>query len=158
MGARMLKKPSSVEKESSAFLEDASKRLSRYLSKLKKNFNVKLVVLFGSIAKNSWLASTSDLDLLIAAEGLAETPAENYERLKWDGLVEPLAYNPPSLLRAVENLSFPILDALEEGRIIYADQQYLKELMETFRKVKEAYGLKKLKDGWSFKGKKSFKR
>jgi predicted nucleotidyltransferase len=141
-----------VEKKSSAFVEDALKRLNRYVSWLKKNFNVKLILLFGSFTKDNWITSLSDLDLLVVAEGLSRNPAENYERLKLDGLIEPLAYDPKSFLETIENLgSFVVLDALEEGKTIYADKDYLRRVSKVFRKVKERRSLRKTAEGWRFK-------
>ena len=148
----MRRKPSNAEKESSAFVEDALKRLDKYVSWLKENFNIKLIMLFGSFTKDNWITGSSDLDLLVVAEGLSGNPAENYERLKLNGLIEPLAYDPESFLKTLENLrSFVVLDALEEGKTVYADKDYLRRVLKVFKRVKEGRSLRKTAEGWRFK-------
>lgn len=138
-------------KKLSNFVGKVYKELDGYVSWLKKNFDVKLVILFGSIPKNSWIAEKSDVDLLVIAEGLKPTPSENYEILKLVGIIEPLGYNPKSFLEAVENLkSFVVFDALEEGKIVYAKDEYLDKVKLLVKKVKEKFSLRKDEKGWKF--------
>ena len=134
-----------------SFVEEVYKKIGEYVSWLKKNFKVKLVVLFGSLTKNSWVEGLSDADLLIVAEGLASNPMENYEKLKIVGVIEPLAYNPESLLEALRNLkNFVVFDALEDGKIIFAEKEYLDMVYKVFREAKKRYNLRRDKNGWRF--------
>ncbi|MGP3666797.1 MAG: nucleotidyltransferase domain-containing protein [Candidatus Bathyarchaeota archaeon] len=136
----------------SSFVEKVYREVDEYVSCLKKKFNVKLVILFGSIPKNSWIAEKSDVDLLIVAEGLKPTPSENYEILKLTGIIEPLGYNPESFLEVVKNLkSFVVFDALEHGKVIHADDEYLGKVKTLFEEVKKKYNLKRDEKGWSFR-------
>ena len=138
-------------KKSSIFVEKVYKELDEYIGWLKKSFDVKLVVLFGSIPKNSWIVGESDVDLLIVAEGLKSTPAENYEMLKLTGIIEPLGYNPKSFLEVVRNLkNFVVFDAFENGKIVYAEDEYLNKVKILVEEVKKKYGLKRDEKGWSF--------
>lgn len=137
-----------------SFVEEVYKKIDEYVSWLKKNFKVKLVVLFGSLTKNSWVEGLSDADLLIVAEGLASNPMENYEKLKIVGVIEPLAYNPESLLEALRNLkNFVVFDALEDGKIVYVENEYLDKVNFLVKKVKKKFGLRKNGRGWKFQPK-----
>ncbi|MEM0329534.1 MAG: nucleotidyltransferase domain-containing protein, partial [Nitrososphaerota archaeon] len=55
--------------------------LERYLSELGRELDLKLVILFGSLARGDWMES-SDIDLLIVSDDLSDDPAENFIRLK----------------------------------------------------------------------------
>jgi len=127
-------------------------KVDRYLDWLKETYDPKLVVLFGSYAKNDWVTDQSDLDLLIVAEGLKDTPYENYLALRREGWVEPLGYSPEAFLKALVDLtSFILLDALEEGRVVYSDKRYEEKVYELFKKLREDLKLVKRKNGWRFK-------
>lgn len=150
----MLRRLFNIVKKSSNFVEKVYKELDEYIGWLKKSFDVKLVVLFGSIPKNSWIVGESDVDLLIVAEGLKSTPAENYEMLKLTGIIEPLGYNPKSFLEVVENLkNFVVFDALEDGKIVYVENEYLDKVNFLVKKVKKKFGLRKNGRGWKFQPK-----
>jgi len=55
--------------------------VGRYVRELKCKLDLKLVILFGSLAKGSWTES-SDIDLLIVSDDLSDNPAENFIKLK----------------------------------------------------------------------------
>jgi predicted nucleotidyltransferase len=54
--------------------------LERYLSELRRELSLKLVILFGSLARGDWMES-SDIDLLIVSDDLSDDPMENFIRL-----------------------------------------------------------------------------
>ena len=55
--------------------------VGRYVRELKRKLDLKLVILFGSLAKGSWTES-SDIDLLIVSDDLSDNSAENFIKLK----------------------------------------------------------------------------
>ena len=85
--------------------------------------------------------------MLVVAEGLGADPRENYELLALcePGLarISPLGFEPEEFLRRLEGLSFVLLDALEEGIIVEADEEFLARVREVVEELKATYGLRK---------------
>ena len=137
-------------------LEQVIRTVREYLQELRHRhgLDVKLAVLFGSWAKGL-ATEASDIDVLVVAEGLKADPRENYELLAVcePGLarISPLGFEPEEFLRRLEGLSFVLLDALEEGIIVEADEDFLTQAREVVEELKATYGLRKNGKGWSFR-------
>jgi len=123
--------------------------LEKYLSELKKELDLKLVILFGSLARGDWKES-SDIDLLIVSDDLSDDPAENFIKLK-RGCVEPHGFNSKRFLDELEKPNLVILDALEYGKRLIADRKFMKLVESKFQEVKKKYGLKRVKGTWTWK-------
>jgi predicted nucleotidyltransferase len=113
--------------------------LDEYLEWLRGEFNLRLVILFGSIARGDWTES-SDIDLLIVADELSGDAGENFLKLKRYS-VEPIGYNTSHFLKEIERPNLLVLDALQYGRVLIADEDYRKDVELKFREVKEKLGL-----------------
>ena len=139
-----------------ASLGQVIRAVREYLRELRHShgLDVKLAVLFGSWAKGL-ATEASDIDVLVVAEGLKADPRENYELLAVcePGLarISPLGFSPGEFLRRLKGLSFALLDALEDGIIVEADEAFLAHVKRVVEKLKVAYGLRKNDKGWSFR-------
>jgi len=122
--------------------------VDRYLRELKHELDLKLVILFGSLAKGSWTES-SDIDLLIVAEDLSDDPGENFVRLKRPG-IDPHGFSVKRFLRELEKPNLIILDALEYGKRLVADEEFVKLVEDRFEKVKRRFGLRWVDGTWTW--------
>lgn len=123
-----------------------TKLLLEVANRLIERFKVKVIILFGSRARGEW-KPWSDFDLLIIADF-----DENYlERLKsiLDCLgdvklpVEPHPYTINEALEMLRKGNPAIIDALENGVILYAGEEYEK-LKNAYLQMKKK-GLRKSK-------------
>jgi len=122
--------------------------VDRYVRELKRELDLKLVILFGSLAKGSWTES-SDIDLLIVAEDLSDDPGENFIRLKRPG-IDPHGFSVKRFLRELEKPNLIILDALEYGKRLVADEEFVKLVEDVFEKVKRRFGLRWVDGTWTW--------
>lgn len=123
--------------------------LERYLSELGRELDLKLVILFGSLARGDWMES-SDIDLLIVSDDLSDDPAENFIRLK-RGRVEPHGYNTRRFLEELEKPNLLILDALEYGERLVVDDEFMRVVENKREEVKRRYGLKWVDGAWTWR-------
>lgn len=107
--------------------------LSSLIEKYKR-YSLKLVVLFGSRARGDY-TNESDVDLLVVADNLVKDPRESFIQL-YDPdypLVNPIGLNTETFLKKLEEGSTFILEILEDGKILYADTEFLQEVMNSYR-------------------------
>ncbi|MEM1655772.1 MAG: nucleotidyltransferase domain-containing protein [Nitrososphaerota archaeon] len=123
--------------------------LERYLSELGRELDLKLVILFGSLARGDWMES-SDIDLLIVSDDLSDDPAENFIRLK-RGRVEPHGYSTRRFLEELEKPNLLILDALEYGERLVVDDEFMRVVESKREEVKRRYGLKWVDGAWTWR-------
>jgi len=65
--------------------------------------------------------------------------------------ISPLGFGPEEFLGRLKGLSFVLLDALEDGIIVKADEDFLTQVREVVEELKATYGLRKNHRGWSFR-------
>ncbi len=125
-------------------MENEDELLAQVVKRLVEKLDVKAVILFGSRARGDWTPG-SDYDLLIIADF-----RERYlDRIKMilDMLediplaIEPHPYTPDEALSMLRKGNPIIVDALEEGKILYSTKE-LEEIIEEYRRLKER-GLKR---------------
>mgnify|MGYP000023412178 CR=1 FL=1 len=108
--------------------------LSRAISRLTEKFRVKAVILFGSRSRGDW-GSWSGYDLLIIAEfseKYLDRVKSTLECLKDVRLpIEPHPYTLSEALDMLRRGNPAVVDALEEGRVLYADEE-LKVLKDVY--------------------------
>ena len=102
-------------------LRRKSEAVGRYVRELKRKLDLRLVILFGSLAKGSWTES-SDIDLLIVSDDLFNNPAENFIKLK-RGCVEPHGFSTKRFMAELEKPNLLIMDALEYGQKARSGQE-----------------------------------
>jgi predicted nucleotidyltransferase len=74
------------------------------------------VVVIGSIAKGNWKLS-SDIDAIIVVD-----KAVSYTELPSLGIVEPRIYTVEELFEAIKAAEYELIEAFEEGKIVYDDE------------------------------------
>jgi len=114
------------------------KLLEEVVERLRREFNVKAVVLFGSRARGDW-KPWSDFDLLVIAdfaekyldrvgrvlEAVGDVPLE----------VEPHPYTLEEAISMLKRGNPLIVSALEEGRVLYATDEY-RRLLDAYEELK----------------------
>jgi len=115
--------------------------LADYIEQLSKLTNVRAVVVIGSRAKGNWKLS-SDIDAIIVVD-----KAVSYTELPSLGMVDPRIYTVEELFDAIKTAEYELIEAFEEGKIIYDDGIW-KEMQKTYEKVKERLKISRYKKGW----------
>lgn len=108
------------------------------------------MILYGSFARGDWKPG-SDADLLIVAEDLPPTYGERwslFSTILMGVPVEPHAYTSEELDELLKHGRMAVADALTEGVILYAEQEYLARIREEFERVKARLGLRKVGGAW----------
>jgi predicted nucleotidyltransferase len=115
--------------------------LVNYIEQLSRLTNVKAVVVIGSRAKGNWKLS-SDIDAIIVVD-----KALSYTELPSLGMVDPRIYTVEELFEAIKTAEYELIEAFEEGKIIYDDGIW-KETRKTYEEAKERLKIRKYKKGW----------
>jgi predicted nucleotidyltransferase len=115
--------------------------LANYIEQLSKLTNVRAVVVIGSRARGNWKLS-SDIDAIIIVD-----KAVSYTELPSLGIVDPRIYTVEELIEAIRVAEYELIEAFEEGKIIYDDGIW-KEMQKTYEEVKERLKIRRYKKGW----------
>ncbi|ABN69870.1 DNA polymerase, beta domain protein region [Staphylothermus marinus F1] len=123
---------------------EENKLLEKAVNRLVKVLNVKGIILFGSRARGDWMP-WSDYDILI----IADFKEKYLDRIKiiLDIIgdiplnIEPHPYTLSEALDMLKRGNPIIVDALEEGKILYATND-LEEIIKEYDKLKKK-GLKR---------------
>jgi predicted nucleotidyltransferase len=115
--------------------------LVNYIEQLSRLTNVKAVVVIGSRARGDWKLS-SDIDTIIVVD-----KALSYTELPSLGMVDPRIYTVEELIEAIKTAEYELIEAFEEGKIIYDDGIW-KEIRKTYEEVKKRLKIRKYKKGW----------
>jgi predicted nucleotidyltransferase len=115
--------------------------LVNYIEQLSRLTNVKAVVVIGSRARGDWKLS-SDIDTIIVVD-----KALSYTELPSLGMVDPRIYTVEELIEAIKTAEYELIEAFEEGKIIYDDGIW-KETRKIHEEVKERLKIRKYKKGW----------
>jgi predicted nucleotidyltransferase len=115
--------------------------LVNYIEQLSRLTNVKAVVVIGSRARGDWKLS-SDIDTIIVVD-----KALSYTELPSLGMVDPRIYTVEELIEAIKTAEYELIEAFEEGKIIYDDGIW-KETRKTYEEAKERLKIRKYKKGW----------
>ncbi len=75
----------------SDILGEKLRRVEEYSRWVREKLTVRLLILFGSLARGDWTES-SDIDILVVADELSDDVGENYIQLK-QYMIEPIGYN-----------------------------------------------------------------
>jgi len=113
--------------------------LQEVVRRLVVKANAKVVILFGSRARGDW-GPWSDYDLLIIGEfkeKYLDRVGKILELIEDIPLpVEPHPYTLEEALDMLRKGNPLIVDALEEGKILYADKNYLDKLLQLYNELK----------------------
>lgn len=130
----------------------AWEKLRRYVERVRGRFRLHLAILFGSRARGDH-GPCSDYDLLLIGE--FEKPY--LERLKVlieldEGLgipIEPHPYTLAEALRMLEVGNPVIVDALEEGVVLYSDEE-ARKLFRKYQAMRRAGKLRRTRTSITF--------
>jgi len=115
--------------------------LANYIEQLSKLTDVRAIVVIGSRARGDWKLS-SDIDAIIIVD-----KAVLYTELLPLGIVDPRIYTVEELIEAIKAAEYELIEAFEEGKIIYDDGIW-KEMQKTYKEVKERLKIRRYKKGW----------
>jgi len=120
-----------------------------YVEVLKKTVSPRLVLLHGSVARGTFGVG-SDVDILVVAENLPQNPNERlkllYELDQTRAPIDVKAYTPAEFSRMLAKGHPLAMDALEDGKVLYADEAYLRKVRAAFMAVKKKF--RRVKRGW----------
>lgn len=103
--------------------------LGGYLEWLKRNFEPKLVILFGSYADGTFRMD-SDVDILVVASRLPESNARmRLRQFDFPAPLQPFPYSPEEFLERCRNDDAIVYSALTEGQILYIDPEFRPALL-----------------------------
>jgi len=112
--------------------EKAELIAKKYVKSIEKKIGLKLAVIFGSYAKNTY-SYGSDIDMLLVAEKLPEKPKDRPRILLDPNLeiyVEPFAYSEEEFDKMIREKHPIAREALKNGKIIYMSPDYKKILTQ----------------------------
>jgi len=105
-----------------------------------RRVGAKLVVLFGSRARGDY-TNISDYDVLVVADNLPRDPSESYSILYDEKFpsVNPIGINTVSFLKKLREENTFILEVLEDGKVLYADEKFLEEVKGIYKAIRATY-------------------
>ncbi|WP_258083975.1 nucleotidyltransferase domain-containing protein [Thermococcus thermotolerans] len=123
--------------------------VKKYVEALKGALRPKLVLLYGSLARGTF-GLGSDVDILVISENLPKNPNERlkllYELDRTHAPIDAKAYTPEEVKRMLLKGHPLIMDALADGKVLYADEDYLREIMAMFKMAKKKF--RRFERGW----------
>jgi len=123
--------------------------IQEYVEALKRALRPKLILLYGSLARGTF-GLGSDVDILVISENLPKNPNERlkllYELDRTHAPIDAKAYTPGEVKKMLLKGHPLIMDALAEGKVLYADEDYLRELMAMFRVARRKF--RRFERGW----------
>lgn len=113
--------------------------LSKLVEKYKR-IGAKLVVLYGSFARGDY-TEESDIDVLVVGDFLPEDPREAYSILLDFEYpkVRPLGFNTQIFLLKLREGSRFILEVFKDGKILYADEEFLEIMKKEFASIRPRF-------------------
>ena len=120
--------------------------INDYVERIKR-FNVKGIVLFGSVARND-AKKQSDVDILVVASGLPDIKERyGFVTVKKPSRIEDIWMTPDELIEMVDAKTGFVVDALLEGKILL-DDGTVEDARARLRDSLKRLNAKKLKHGW----------
>ncbi len=119
-----------------------------FLNQLSKLAKIRAVVAIGSRARGDW-KPWSDVDLVLVCE---ERIGPRLPELRHFGIIDPKPYTPEELLKGILRCDVELLEAFEEGLVLYDDGLWAK-MKDLYRRVKAVVGVEKYGLGWRIKRK-----
>ncbi|QDA32487.1 nucleotidyltransferase domain-containing protein [Thermococcus indicus] len=123
--------------------------IQKYVEAIKASLRPKLILLYGSLARGTF-GLGSDVDILVIAESLPKNPNERlkllYDLDRTHAPIDAKAYTPEEVKRMLLKGHPLIMDALADGKVLYADEGYLRELMAMFKAARRKF--RRFERGW----------
>lgn len=114
--------------------------LNELINDYKRKLSLRLVVLFGSRARGDY-TENSDIDILVVADDLPRDPRETYAILRNTSFpqVNPIGFNKELFIKKLKSGSVFLIEILEDGEILYVDDDFLEHVMSIYREVRNKY-------------------
>ncbi|MEM0490813.1 MAG: nucleotidyltransferase domain-containing protein [Ignisphaera sp.] len=114
--------------------------LNTLVEKYRKKLALRLVILFGSRARGDY-TDRSDIDILVVADDLPKDPRESFALLRDTSFtnVNPIGFNTESFLKKLKDGSAFVIEVIEDGKILYIDNEFLDKVMKIYRDVRKRY-------------------
>lgn len=105
-----------------------------------RSYGIRLITLFGSRARGDY-TENSDVDVLVVADEFPRDPREAYAIVAKlaDPKVVPTCFNTESFVKKLENESTMIMEVLEDGKVVYADEGFFEEVIAKYREVRKRW-------------------
>ena len=110
------------------------------LCRIYSHLKPRLVILFGSYARGDY-TDQSDIDVLVVSDLLPKDPREGFLmafNLNYPKVI-PTPMSTQVFLKKLEDESTFILEAIEDGKIICGEEDFIKEVMEKFKEVRKRF-------------------
>jgi predicted nucleotidyltransferase len=122
--------------------------IKKYIEAL-KTLKPKLVILHGSIARKEF-GLGSDVDLIVVSDNLPDKIMDRIKLLyEIDETKAPLdikGYKSKEIRKMIKKGNPLIMDAMEDGIILFADENFLKEILEFYKEERKNF--KRIEKGW----------
>jgi predicted nucleotidyltransferase len=122
--------------------------IKKYIEAL-KILKPKLVILHGSIARKEF-GLGSDVDLIVVSDNLPDKIMNRIKLLyEIDETKAPLdikGYKSEEIRKMIKKGNPLIMDAIEDGIILFADENFLKEILEFYKEERKNF--KRIEKGW----------
>jgi len=122
--------------------------IKKYIEAL-KTLKPKLVILHGSIARKEF-GLGSDVDLIVVSDNLPDKIMDRIKLLyEIDETKAPLdikGYKSEEIREMIKKGNPLIMDAMEDGIILFADENFLKEILEFYKEERKNF--KRIEKGW----------
>lgn len=106
--------------------------IKKYVESIKERVDLKLAIIFGSYAKNTY-AYGSDIDLFLIAEKLPKRNIERQDTLADVNSpiqIETFPYTPEEFEKMIKENHPLINEVIQNGKVIYIAQDFKKTLMK----------------------------
>ncbi|MCQ5340565.1 MAG: nucleotidyltransferase domain-containing protein [Candidatus Methanomethylicia archaeon] len=108
-----------------------------------------MVILHGSIARKEF-GLGSDVDLIVVSDNLPDKIMNRIKLLyEIDETKAPLdikGYKSEEIRKMIKKGNPLIMDAMEDGIILFADENFLKEILEFYKEERKNF--KRIEKGW----------
>jgi predicted nucleotidyltransferase len=103
-------------------------------------FKPRLVALFGSYARGDY-TDASDIDVLVVADGLPKDPRDAYDALFDPDAprLSPIGMQTDVFLKKLEEGSTFLLEILEDGKVLCADEEFMRRVKEIYARVRPRF-------------------
>lgn len=114
--------------------------LDKLVENYKKMLRLRLAILFGSRARGDY-TDKSDIDILVVADNLPKDPRESFAVLRDIDFVKihPIGFNTEIFLKKLKEGSTFIIEIIEEGKPLYADKEFLEQVMNIYKEIRSKY-------------------
>jgi hypothetical protein len=130
--------------------KELSDNIRHFCSLLAEKYDAKLVGVFGSTVKGTWMEG-SDVDIIVISDKLERNPLERFIDIKQpDFDAQVFGYTTDEAERMISDLNLFLITALKEAKIMSCDDEYLSQIMARLAIIQKENSLVEIENGWSY--------